>query len=30
MGNYVIYFRELRDFVEIVRVMQGARNLPDF
>ena len=30
VGNYVIFYRELEPSIEIVRVLHGAMNLPDY
>lgn len=30
VGNYVVFYRELEPSVEIVRVLHGAMNLPDY
>ncbi|MFM6138177.1 MAG: type II toxin-antitoxin system RelE/ParE family toxin [Cuspidothrix sp.] len=29
VGNYLILYREIKDGIEIVRVVHGARHLPD-
>ena len=29
VGNYLILYREIKDGIEIVRVVHGARYLPD-
>lgn len=30
VGNYVVFYRELEPSIEIVRVLHGAMNLPDY
>ena len=30
VGNHVIFYRELEPSIEIVRVLHGAMNLPDY
>lgn len=30
VGNYVIFYRELQPGIEVVRVLHGAMNLPDY
>ncbi|MBE9234972.1 type II toxin-antitoxin system RelE/ParE family toxin [Anabaena aphanizomenioides LEGE 00250] len=29
VGSYLILYREIKDGIEVVRVVHGARNLPD-